>query len=161
MTSTVRVKNQYSKKVNRGQNQWSCMENIYMYTHQIKDFLREILLVEVRLRQKYYAPPSSTRLGFELMTPKSWQYISCHWDTYSNHSASSDFYHCQCCYNWHYYWQHHHWHLSLSSWYWHLSPGMDTCHWAPGIDTCHLVIDTCHLVWTLVTELLVLTLVTW
>ena len=29
--------------------------------------------------------------GFELMTSRSWQYIPCHWDACSNHSAISDF----------------------------------------------------------------------
>ena len=35
--------------------------------------------------------PSSTRPGFELMTSRSWQYSSCHWDAYSNHWASHVF----------------------------------------------------------------------
>ena len=34
--------------------------------------------------------PSSTRLGFELMTSRSWQYISYHWEACSNHLAISD-----------------------------------------------------------------------
>ena len=33
--------------------------------------------------------PDSTRLGFELMTSRSWQHIPCHWDACSNHSAIS------------------------------------------------------------------------
>ena len=33
---------------------------------------------------------SSTRLAFELMTSRSWEYISCNWSTCSNHSAISD-----------------------------------------------------------------------
>ena len=48
---------------------------------------------QVQLRQKYYTPqvqPDS--LGFRLMTSRSWQYISCHWDACSNHLAISD-----CC----------------------------------------------------------------
>ena len=35
--------------------------------------------------------PSSTRLRFELMTSRYWQYASCHWDACSNHLAISDF----------------------------------------------------------------------
>ena len=44
------------------------------------------------LGQKYYAPQvQPTRVGFELMTSRSWQYISCHWDACSNHLAISAF----------------------------------------------------------------------
>ena len=50
----------------------------------------QILLVQVRLRTKVLLIPNSTRPGFELMTSKSWMYISCHWDTCSNHSVISD-----------------------------------------------------------------------
>ena len=35
--------------------------------------------------------PSSTQPRFELMTSKSWHYISCHWNAYSSHSVISDF----------------------------------------------------------------------
>ena len=46
------------------------------------------------LRQKYYiCTPSSTQPGFELMTSRSWEHISCHWDACSNHLAISDFTH--------------------------------------------------------------------
>ena len=34
----------------------------------------------------------SIRPGFELMTSRSWQYISCHWDAYSNHLVISYLY---------------------------------------------------------------------
>ena len=34
--------------------------------------------------------PSSTRPGFKLMTSRSRQYIPCHWDACSKHSAISD-----------------------------------------------------------------------
>ena len=45
--------------------------------------------------QRYmcYCNPSLTRLGFELITSKSWQYSSYHWNDCSNHSAISDFHH--------------------------------------------------------------------
>ena len=40
------------------------------------------------LGQKYYAHQvRPDRLGFKLMTSRSWQYISCYWDTCSNHLA--------------------------------------------------------------------------
>ena len=44
---------------------------------------------QVRLRTEVPSTPSSTRPGLELMTARSWQYISCHWDACSNHSAIS------------------------------------------------------------------------
>ena len=52
-----------------------------------------ICLVQVRLRIEVLHTPSSTKLRFELMISRSWQYISCHWDACSNHvhSAISDF----------------------------------------------------------------------
>ena len=51
------------------------------------------LLFLLYLGQKYYIrTPSSTRPGFELLISRSWQYISCHWDACSNHSAISDLY---------------------------------------------------------------------
>ena len=53
--------------------------------------LPSILLVQVRLRTEVPSTQSSTQLGFELMTSRSWQYISCHWDACSNYSAISDF----------------------------------------------------------------------
>ena len=40
------------------------------------------------LGQKYQAPQG--RVGFELMTSRSLQYISCYWDACSNHLAISD-----------------------------------------------------------------------
>ena len=48
-------------------------------------------LIQVRLRTEVPSTPSSTRLGFKLMTSRSWQYISCYWDVCSNHLAISDF----------------------------------------------------------------------
>ena len=49
-----------------------------------------IFLVEVRLRIEVLRASSSIQMGFELMTSRSWQYISCHWDSCSTHSAISD-----------------------------------------------------------------------
>ena len=43
------------------------------------------------LRTEVLCTPSSIWMGFKLMTSRSWQYISCHWDACSNHSAISDF----------------------------------------------------------------------
>ena len=39
----------------------------------------EIYLVQVRLGQKYHTHPRSDRPWLELMTSRSWQYISCYW----------------------------------------------------------------------------------
>ena len=41
------------------------------------------------LGQKYFAPQVRPDLG---SNSRSWQYIWCHWDTYSNHLAISDFF---------------------------------------------------------------------
>ena len=49
------------------------------------------ILVQVRFRTEVLCTPSSTRPGFELMTSRLWQYISCHWDACSNYLAISDF----------------------------------------------------------------------
>ena len=46
------------------------------------------------IRTEVLCTPSSTQLGIELMTPRSWQYISCHWDTCYNHSAMWLLYAC-------------------------------------------------------------------
>ena len=60
-----------------------------------------ILLVQDRLRTEVLCTPSpSTQPGFELMTFRSWQFTSCHWDTCCNHLAINDFIHtCDplCC----------------------------------------------------------------
>ena len=40
-------------------------------------------------RTEVLRAPSLTWLGFKLMTSRSWQYISCHWDTCSNYLAIS------------------------------------------------------------------------
>ena len=50
-----------------------------------------IFLIQIRLRAEVQCTPSSTRPGFKLMTFRSLQYISCHWDTCSNHLVISDF----------------------------------------------------------------------
>ena len=48
--------------------------------------------VQVRLdRIEVLRTSSATWLGFKLMTSLSWQYISCHWDACSNHSAINEF----------------------------------------------------------------------
>ena len=57
-------------------------------------FIFIYFLVKVRLRTEVLCTPSLARAGFELMTSRSWQCISCHWDTFSNHLAIGDFYAC-------------------------------------------------------------------
>ena len=53
------------------------------------------IMIQVRLRIEVPRTLSSTQSGLELMTSRSWQYISCHWDACSkhcsNHYAISDF----------------------------------------------------------------------
>ena len=68
--------------------------NIFIHTIIFSDVFC-IFLVQVRLTTEVLCNPSSTQSttwpGFELMTSRSWQHISCHWDACSNHSAISDF----------------------------------------------------------------------
>ena len=54
------------------------------------DVMLTTYLVQVQLRTEVLRTPSSIRLGFELMSSRSWQYIPCHWDSCSNQSAISD-----------------------------------------------------------------------
>ena len=49
-----------------------------------------VLLFQVD-RRSLLRTSSSTRQGFELMTSRSRQYISCHWDACSNHPTISDY----------------------------------------------------------------------
>ena len=42
-------------------------------------------------KQEVLRYPNSTWLGFELVTSRSWQYISCHWDACFNHLAIIEF----------------------------------------------------------------------
>ena len=49
-----------------------------------------LVQVHVQLRTEILRTSSLTQSGFELMTSRSWQYIPCHWDACSNHSAISD-----------------------------------------------------------------------
>ena len=71
-----------------------CSIHVFALYVDVEFVFITIFGIKYDLGQKYYAPglrtPSSTLLGFELMTSRSWQYISCHWDTCSNHSAISD-----------------------------------------------------------------------
>ena len=57
----------------------------YMYVNFVLMFF-----AQVRLRKEVLRTPSLTRLGFELMTSRSWQHISCHWYPCSNRLAISD-----------------------------------------------------------------------
>ena len=47
--------------------------------------LQTYFFVQVRLRTEAPRTPRLTQLGFECMTPRSWQYSSCHWDVCSNY----------------------------------------------------------------------------
>ena len=72
-----------------------CLFAVFFLYRLIKTFIvmtiNFICLVQVRLRTEVLRSSSSTRPGFELMTSRLWQYISCHWDACSNHLAISDF----------------------------------------------------------------------
>ena len=75
---------------------FSCVCTVPSTGVEPSDFLllhpsKALCFVQVRLRTEVLHTPSSTQVGFELMTSRSWQYISCHWDPWSNHSAISDF----------------------------------------------------------------------
>ena len=48
-------------------------------------------LVQVKLSTEILFTQCLTRQGFQLITSRSWHYISCHWDTCTNHSAISNF----------------------------------------------------------------------
>ena len=65
---------------------------VLTWLKQKKSSVVIIFVVQVRLGTEVLGTPSLTQLGFKLMTSRSWQYISCHWDACSNHSAISDFY---------------------------------------------------------------------
>ena len=67
----------------------------------IYSFLNIIFLNQVRLiRTEVARTPSSTRQGFKSMITRSWQYISCHWETCSNHLDISDFGQETLCSQW-------------------------------------------------------------
>ena len=67
---------------------------VLLITYEVCDsnigHTRYIFWVQVRLMTEVPPTPSSTRTGFELMTSRSWQCSSCHWDACSNHQAISD-----------------------------------------------------------------------
>ena len=71
------------------------LSNLHAYLKRVScrsdKITKTFFSVQVQLRSEVLCTPSSTQLGFKLMTSRSWQYISCHGDAYSNHSAISDF----------------------------------------------------------------------
>ena len=79
--------------ISRGRLAWwllaflCCVCLTYYLPHENNFFF----LDQVWLRTEVLRTPSSTRPGFELMTSRSWQNVSYHWDACSNHSAISDF----------------------------------------------------------------------
>ena len=61
----------------------------YMYNKSAEQYCKVFLIEGL----SYICGSSMTynrRPGFELMTSRSWQHISCHWDACSNHSAISE-----------------------------------------------------------------------
>ena len=54
-----------------------------LYCRIVPEYI--LCLAQVRLRAEVPCITSSARLGLELMTSRSWQYISCHWHTCYNH----------------------------------------------------------------------------
>ena len=58
------------------------------------NLIQRIFLVWVQLKTEVLHIPSLTRPGFEPMTSRSWQYISCPWDVHSNHLDIRDFLIC-------------------------------------------------------------------
>ena len=65
----------------------------YIWVGYVIPKIIRILLVPVRLRTEV---SSSTWPWFELMTSRSWQYISCHWDACFYHLAISDLLRLSC-----------------------------------------------------------------
>ena len=53
--------------------------------HVFSQKIQQICLVQVQLSTEVPRTPSSAQSGLELMTSRSWQYISSHWDACSNH----------------------------------------------------------------------------
>ena len=79
---------------------WSVGWTVLCVHRQLEEFLKvwcskslstKFFLVQVRLKTEALNTPSSTRPGFELMTSRSWQHISCYWEACSNHFVISDF----------------------------------------------------------------------
>ena len=62
-----------------------------MYYAEITTCMNHYMCDVFKLSFWFKCTPSSTQPGFELLTSRSWQYISCHWDACSNHSPISDF----------------------------------------------------------------------
>ena len=68
------------------------MLEFFFWLFIFESIMQHIFLVQVQHRTEVLCTPSSTQLGCELMTSRSWQYNDCsHWDACSNHSAFSDF----------------------------------------------------------------------
>ena len=63
---------------------------IQIHAPSVLCIINILILVQVRLRTEVLCTPSSTQPEFKLMTSRSCQYISCHWDACSNHSAISN-----------------------------------------------------------------------
>ena len=61
--------------------------NLFSGRSDLKQYTN-IYKVYVSFKYDWYRSttyPSSTWLGFELMTSRSWQYTSCHWGSYTSH----------------------------------------------------------------------------
>ena len=75
---------------------WECAVIKTSLAETVKSYFQSdclkifISLVQVQLRTEVLCAPSMTQPWFELMTSRSWQYTSCHWDTCFNHSAIND-----------------------------------------------------------------------
>ena len=54
------------------------------------EFANDVFFDQLRLRTEVLRTSSSTRPGFKLMTSRSWQHITYHWDACSNHLVISD-----------------------------------------------------------------------
>ena len=70
---------------------YTCIFLFFSSCYCTSHYFSIILFVQVRLRTAVLRTLSLTRLGFELMTSRSWQHISCHWDACSNNSPISDY----------------------------------------------------------------------
>ena len=59
--------------------------NLAAFNHTDQSTKDLSFLAQVWVNTEALRTSSSTRPGFKLMTSRSWQYISCHWDACSNH----------------------------------------------------------------------------
>ena len=74
-------------------------EEVWFYTKEISCQSHAAVpleSVDIFDRSRLLRTPSLARPGFGLMTSRSWQYVSCHWDVCSNHLTIREFLKKKC-----------------------------------------------------------------